>query len=580
LLLLFMILVMGFLQVVGVASIMPFMSLVANPDVVETNRYMGLAYELLGFSSPDRFLYFLGVVVFIALMLSIGFRALTIYALLRFIEMLNYSLSRKLMAGYLGQPYDWFLNRNSADLGKTILSEAEQVIKGAVSPAMHLIAEGVVILSLVVLLIVVDPMLAIVAALGLGGAYALIYLRLRRYLNSIGADRVHANRQRFEAVQETFGSIKDVKVGGLEGVLLQRFDDPARRFAERQATFEVAHQMPRFALEALAFGGLLLVVLYLMAKPGGLQQALPVLSVFAFAAYRLVPTLQNFFSRLFTLRFAGPALKAIHQELTLLAADNGVSLVLERAPPLGVAESLRLDRVTYTYPGSDRLALKDLSLSIPAHSTIGLVGMTGSGKTTLVDVILGLLRPQQGQVSVDGKPITSTNLRAWHSTIGYVPQHIFLADDSVSANIAFGIPAEQVDYDAVERAARIANLHDFVTQEMPNGYDTQVGERGVRLSGGQRQRIGIARALYHDPDLLILDEATSALDNLTEQAVMEAVHNLGNRKTIILIAHRLTTVQECDEIFFLEHGKIESRGTFSELKQKNTHFRTMVGELD
>ena len=564
---------------VGVASIMPFMTVAANPDVVETNWYLGLAYELLGYSNVTRFLYFLGVLVFIALMISISFKALTNYMLVRFTEICSYSLSRKLMAGYLSQPYDWFLNRNSADLGKTILSEAEQVIRGAVSPAIHLISEGVVSLSLLALLIVLDPLLAIVVALGLGGTYALIYQGLRGYLSRIGADRVFANRQRFEAVQETFGSIKDVKVGGLEGILLERFDGPARRFAERQAALSVANQMPRFALEALAFGGLLLVVLYLMAKPGGLQQAMPVLAVYAFAAYRLMPALQNFFGLLVALRFAGSALETLHQELRKLTPETAASLLLERTPPLGIAASLRLDQVTYAYPGSERQALKELSLTIPAGSTIGLVGVTGSGKTTLVDVILGLLRPQQGQVCVDEKPITPTNLRAWQSTIGYVPQHIYLADDSITANIAFGILAEQVDYAAVERAARIANLHDFVTQEMSSGYDTLVGERGVRLSGGQRQRIGIARALYHDPELLILDEATSALDNLTEQAVMEAVHNLGNRKTIIIIAHRLTTVQECDTIFLLEHGKLESHGTFSELKQKNSRFRTMAGAL-
>ncbi|MGM0702864.1 MAG: ABC transporter ATP-binding protein [Pseudomonadota bacterium] len=571
-----MIVTMALLEVAGVASIMPFMSVLANPGVVETNRHLNLVYTTMGFESHQRFLFFLGLVVLVFLVTSIAFKALTTYTLLRFTQMRNYSLSKRLVAGYLRQPYDWFLNRHSGDLGKSILSEVGQVINGALIPLMQGIAHGAVAIALLVLLLVVDAKLAFIATVVLGGAYGLIYLALRRYLGRIGADRVRANRERFEAVQEAFGGIKDVKVAALEGAMLHRYDGPAKRFASHQAASQVASQLPRFALEIIAFAGILAVALYLMAGSGGLQQALPVLSVFAFAGYRLMPALQQVYAQVTKLRFAGPALEALHRDFSNLDSGGGDVLDRQRPAPMGVTEAIRLEQVGYTYPKAERPALNVLNLTIPAHTTVGLVGATGSGKTTTVDIILGLLRPEVGQLTVDGKPITPANVRAWQRTIGYVPQHIYLADDTVAANIAFGLPPEQVDMQAVERAARIANLHAFVTDEMPNGYATQVGERGVRLSGGQRQRIGIARALYHNPQVLVLDEATSALDNLTEQAVMEAVHNLGHSRTIILIAHRLTTVQPCDEIFVLEKGKLVGRGSYDELAETNPRFRAMA----
>jgi ABC-type multidrug transport system fused ATPase/permease subunit len=410
----------------------------------------------------------------------------------------------------------------------------------------------------------------------LGGAYGLIYLGLRRYLSRIGADRVKANRERFTAVQEAFGGIKDVKVAGLEEAMLSRYDVPAKRFASHQAASQVASQLPRFAMEIIAFAGILVVALYLMAGAGGLQQALPVLSVFAFAGYRLMPAMQQLYAQLSKLRFAGPALEALHRDFSNLDSGGTDTLKRQRPTPMGFTDTIRLEQVSYTYPKAERPSLNGVDLTIPANTTVGLVGATGSGKTTTVDIIFGLLRPQSGLLTVDGEAIIPANLRAWQRTIGYVPQHIFLADDSVAANIALGLPPGQVDMLAVERAARIANLHDFVTGQLPQGYQTQIGERGVRLSGGQRQRIGIARALYHDPEILFLDEATSALDNLTEQAVMDAVHNLGRKKTIVLIAHRLSTVRDCDTIFVLEHGKLLEQGSYEDLLRESSRFKAMA----
>lgn len=579
LVLLGMILIMAFIDMLGIASIMPFMAVLTNPEVVHNNEYLSAIYQKMNFTSESEFLSFLGMLVFVMLVGSIAFKALATYALLRFTHMRNYSLSKRLVAGYLQQPYDWFLNRNSSDLGKTILSEVDEVIVGALVPTMQVIAQSTVVIGLLVLLLIVDPLLTLAVIAVLGSAYVIFYLSLRSYMTRIGNERLDANRDRYQVVQEIFGGIKEVKVSGLEGVMLKYYEDPAMRFARQVSASKISSQIPRFALEAVVFGGLILVMLYLMSKPGGLQEALPVLAVFAFAGYRLMPALQNVYQQLTTLRFAGPALDALHKDLMSLKSGNPSIFHSDKIAPLGLAKTLSLEQVNYIYPGAERASVKNVDMEIKAFTTVGFVGATGSGKTTTVDLILGLLHAQSGNLKVDGQIISRDNLRAWQKSIGYVPQHIYLADASVSANIAFGVPAELVNMDAVIKAAQTACLHDFVTQQMPNGYDTMVGERGVRLSGGQRQRIGLARALYHDPDILILDEATSALDNLTEQAVMEAVNNLGHRKTIILVAHRLSTVKDCDQIFMMEHGEVIGSGRFDELLENNEQFRAMASGM-
>ncbi|WP_018872908.1 ABC transporter ATP-binding protein [Thioalkalivibrio sp. ALJ16] len=578
-LMLLLIVALAFVEMVGVASIMPFVMVLANPEVVETNRHLNALYTGLGFESTDRFMFFLGVAMMLALLTTITFKALVTYLMQRFMHMRSYALSRNLVESYLRQPYDHFLNRNSADLGKSILAEAEQVVKGALKPLMLFLAGAAVSLAIIILLFIVDPRLAGAITAGLALGYGGIYLVARGILNRLGRRRVAANRGRFEAVQECFGGIKEVKVTGLEGPYLKRFEQPAKRYARTQATAVLFKEVPKYVLQAMTYGGAFLVILYLLRQPGGLQAAIPTLAVFALGAQRLLPALGDVYKNLSLMRFTDAALDNLHQDLARLRREETLSTkeLKGRPPqPLGLNHAIELDHVHYTYPGAERPALNDLTLTIPARTTVGLVGATGSGKTTTVDIILGLLTPGAGALKVDGTPITTDNVRAWQRTIGYVPQHIYLSDDTIAANVAFGVPSAKIDQAAVERAARIANVHEFVVNEMPQGYATPVGERGVRLSGGQRQRIGIARALYHDPEVLILDEATSALDNLTEQAVMEAVHNLGHRKTIILIAHRLSTVRECDTIFLLEKGEVKGQGAFDELAESNVRFRAMA----
>ena len=303
------------------------------------------------------------------------------------------------------------------------------------------------------------------------------------------------------------------------------------------------------------------MILYVIAQKGSFNNALPILSLYIFTGYRLLPALQQIYASFTQLTFVGPSLDSLTDDLKNLKPfnenqDQGV---------MSLNKTISLKNINYNYPNTSRTALKDINLIIPLKSTVGLVGATGSGKTTTVDIILGLLEAQKGTLEVDGKIITKQNVRSWQRSIGYVPQNIFLADDTVAANIAFGVDFKDINQEMVEKVSKIANLHEFVIDELPKKYHTSIGERGVRLSGGQRQRIGIARALYHNPQVLILDEATSALDNQTEEAVMDAVNNLSKKITIILIAHRLNTVKNCDKIFKLKKGELEDQGTFEKL---------------
>ena len=577
-LLLVLIVLMGLVETVGVASIMPFMYMLSDPAILERHPILSQVYAAMNFADARGFMIFFGAAVFAIVVGGLLFKAVTLYAVYRFTMMRGYSLSSRMLRGYLFQPYTWFLNRHSADIGANVLGDVAKVTTKSLLPAMKLITYSTVVIGLVLLLVLVRPMVALIAAGLFGGSYLLVYFGVRKYLNRIGAERHEANVARYRVTGEAVGGIKDVKLRGLETHFLHRFQQPARQVAASDAASTILGELPRYVLEAVAFGGLLTFVLVLLVtNSSSVASIVPMLAVYAFASIRIFPALQRIYGSMAQMRFSKPTLDNLHRDMK--AAEANMRSLPPRAPGAVVhlQHRLVLDDIHYAYPGADRPALRGMSLEIPARSTVGIVGGTGAGKTTTVDIILGLLMPETGTLTVDGVPVTATNMRAWQRSIGYVPQQIFLTDDTVSANIAFGREPAEIDQAAVERAARTAELHDFVMREMPQGYATFVGERGVRLSGGQRQRIGIARALYHDPDVLILDEATSALDNLTERAVMDAVHNLGHAKTIVMIAHRLSTVRDCDVIFMLEHGRVVASGSYDDLLENNRQFRALAG---
>lgn len=564
------------IQTAGVASIMPFLGVLADPEIIHRNRWLDLLYQTLGFETSSAFLFFLGVLAFVVFMTGTLLQALNFWIVTRFTSMQQYHLSRRLMADYLRRPYAFFLTRNSGDLAKTVLQETGQAVSGALMPAMRLLSFSLLAAAVVILLVAIEPMLAVSVAVALAVIYGLIYLASRAWLTRIGKDGVDANRERFTTVAEAFAGAKEIRLLGREFDYLERYREPARRLAAHQANAQLLQTLPEYLMEAIAFGGVLLIVLYLMSNGGGIAHALPMIGLYGLAGKQLIPALQKIFSTLAALRFNMPAVDSVLKDLG--DREGSRSLFNPRSPikPMAPLNAIYIKNLSYRYPGCDQRALHHIDLQIPARSTIGFIGASGAGKSTLVDLLLGLLGPEEGEIRIDDTPLHPENIRRWQAALGYVPQQIFLADQSVAANIALGVPDEEIDRDAVERAARLANLHNFIINDLPKGYNTVIGERGVRLSGGQRQRIGIARALYRDPEVLVFDEATSALDNTTERAVMEAIHNLSGQKTIVLVAHRLSTVKSCDCICVMENGHVIEQGNWEELSDIGTHFRRLA----
>ena len=571
------VLIMGFFEVVGVGSILPFLSVASNPEIIQSNEYLRWGFEIFDFSSTTTFLIALGGLTILVLTVTQLFSAFTTYLIQNFGNMRNYTLSVRLFHKYLHQPYTYFLNQNSSGLNKMILAEVQQVVKKVLLPVAALTAKVVASLSVLGLLLALDPLLAVLVVLVLGGSYLIVFLFVKNTLTALGRKSLDANGLRFKITAEAFGGIKDIKILGKENIFVNEFRDPSKKLSKCFVYSSLISDLPHYVISLLAFSGILLITIYLIATKENFQQALPVIGLYAFAGYRLLPAIRAIFSQITTIRTGLPALDILYDDL-----KDTKTIEVESIPmtpdlsPLPFKRSLELKNMMFSYPGTDVPVLENIDLTIDANTSIGIVGVTGCGKTTLIDIILGLLIPQQGEMMADRVKIHQDNILQWQQNLGYVPQQIFLSDDTIASNIAFGIPEDQIDFNAVEKAARIANLHEFVVHDLPHGYDTLVGERGIRLSGGQRQRIGIARALYHDPAFLIFDEATSALDNITETAVMEAINNLSGQKTIIMIAHRLTTVKPCDVIYVMDKGKIVAQGDYDMLMKTSAEFQKMV----
>ena len=538
-------LLMALAETLGVVSIMPFLSVLARPGVVQENPWLQATYTGLGFADTRAFITALGVASIVLVLASSAFKTVTQHLLNRFVHLLRHSISSRLMARYLAQPYEFFILRNTAELSKTILAEVDMVMGNVIQPMSQVIVQGIVVLAMLALVFAYNPLTALAIVAVVGSLYGLIYLLVRRRLKRIGSEMVEANRQRYQTCNEALQGIRDIKITHAEAAYQQRYQHASRTQARHMAASETLSQTPLYLVEATGYSGLILIALALLLKSGDVAHVLPALGLYGFAAYRMLPAAQIMYRGFARLKFASATLDSLHRDMSLPQPAAAPA----HQPPLVPRHDIRLSGIRYAYPATPgKPVLSDFDLVIPVNTSVGIKGPSGAGKSTVMDILLGLLAPQAGTLSVDGQPITAHNLPAWQAAIGYVPQHIYIADTSVAANIAFGIPADQIDMQAVQRAAGAAQIHDFVINELPQGYDTPVGDRGIRLSGGQRQRIGIARALYRDPPVLLMDEATSALDGATEAAVNEAIEALSGSKTITVIAHRDASLQKCQRI--------------------------------
>ena len=526
---------------------------------------------------------FWGVITFILIVIGQSLKAFMQYSMLRFTSYRELSISSRLLSAHLRQPYEWFLTRHSSELVTRTLFDVEKVVSGILLPALSIIANLSVCVFMIILLLWVHPAAAATSVFIIGGLYATLFIVIRNYLQRIGRIRLEANKLRHKAAQDAFGSIRDIKLMGLEQPYVRRFRGPSNLYAHYAAVASILSQVPRFALEVIVFGGIMIFVLILIGEGDGrVQTVLPVIGLYAFAGVWLFPALQQIYGGATSIRFNQPALDGIHESYSssvFKPPNNKAVNKQEHLSELKFQKQIKLVDVDYSYPESSGQALASVSVIIEAGSTVGVAGRSGCGKTTLVDVIVGLLAPISGQMLVDGKTITGGELNLWQRQIGYVPQTVFLEDDTIARNIALSRGDNEIDGAAVVRAAKIADLHHFITTELPLGYQTPIGERGARLSGGQCQRIGIARALYADPQILVLDEATSALDNLTERSVMEGIASMPGAKTIIIVAHRVSTLKECDKVIFMNNGRCEAIGSYDELEADYAPFRELAQML-
>ncbi len=570
-LLFFLMVIAAFAEVVTLGAVLPFIGILTAPDQVWDNSIVQDFAGFLGITSPDGLVLPLTLVFAAAAVFAGATRLLLLWTETRLAYSTAADLGIEVYQRTLYQPYPVHVARSTSEIIAGIF-KVNHVVGGALVPVPRLISSLVLVGAITAALVVVDPIIALIGLLGSGGAYGAITwfsrIRLRRNSDRIAREQT----QVVKALQEGLGGIRDVLLNGTQQIFSDMFGRSDGLMRRAQGDNAFISLSPRFMLESLAMVLIAGLAYSAHLRGGGVATALPVLAALALGAQRLLPALQQVFDS--WARLVGSQ-ASIFDVVELLDQPLPAEASEPAPDPLDIRESVTLEGVRFRYSDDGPWVLDDIDLTIPKGSRVGFVGSTGSGKSTTLDLVMGLLEPTEGAVLVDGEPIERTRLRAWQRSIAHVPQFIFLSDTTWTENIAFGIDPDAIDMDRVREAARQAQIADFIESD-PRGYGARIGERGIRLSGGQRQRIGIARALYKQASVFVFDEATSALDNTTEQSVMDSIDALDRELTILIVAHRLTTVQRCDTIVELEEGRVVARGTYDELLESSPTFRQMA----
>jgi ABC-type multidrug transport system fused ATPase/permease subunit len=563
------------IEVISLGSVLPFIAALANPGLVRGYLHIDPLLASIGVRSDDGFRIFCGVllvVVFALKNITVGFAE---YARLRWSYRLAADLSNRLLRHYMSQEYRYFLDVNVQTLLKNVSSETWTIVSGVMIPLLTIVSEVMVGALLYVVLLAVNYRLTLTASAGLAAFALLTYAIIRRNMHRVGEERERSLKGIYQDLANALTGIKVIKVMECENHFAGRVAQHVDDYTSGTIYYNTMGVMPRLALEFFAVVGVVVTMMVmLLGGSRSFSEIMPVVSLYAVAIYRFMPAANRVITSRLSIKFNRRALEVVAADLKTRTGTPGRGL--DSAAPMEFTKSIALRGVTFRYSAEHaEKTIDDFSLEIPKGHTIGIVGASGCGKTTIIDILLGLLFPESGTVTVDGRPLSRADMPSWHELIGYIPQDNFLYDETLLKNVAFGVPDAQIDRRAVEDAIQAAQLQDLVAS-LPDGLETLLGDRGVRMSGGQRQRVGIARALYRDPQILVFDEATSSLDSVTEREIGKAIEWLGGRKTIVIVAHRLTTVRRCDTIYVMDRGQIIASGTYDELLAHSVDFQRLA----
>lgn len=563
--------VMAISEISSIGSIFIFSQTLTNTESNMESTYGRILVSFFNVERKEDYILLVGILALILLASRNIVTLATTYLRSYFANMITSIVSIRLLVSYHSYPWSFFLNNNTSVLKKNVLQEPAYLIGKYLSGAISIVSDSIVTILIVAMLIYYDAKATIVIGSVLSLSYFFIYSLIKDHVSSLGQRRFNCQEEMYRSLDENLDAIKEIKVFNGHDYFIHNFSVASNKFYKTVLNSTIVTVFPKPVLEIIIFGIMILAVLLFLENNASASEMAGFLTLYGVAGYRLIPLFDRIFHGLSGLRFSMQSASLIVSHLNTYNENHSKACT----DKLDFNGQIKLVDIKHKYDGSNEYSLHGLSMTIPKNNTIGIIGHSGSGKTTIANILIGLLKQESGDVIVDCTTISDSNLNRWRNNIGYVSQDIYLLDKTIKENVAFGIPVECIDDERVIHATRIANIHDFITNDLPNGYSTLVGERGIRLSGGQKQRLAIARALYNDPDVLILDEATSALDGITEKIVSEAIDKLANKKTIIIIAHRFSTIKSCDQIYMLNEGSIVANGSYEELEKNNERFQSM-----